>query len=306
MEFRLLQYFLAIAREETILKAAESLNVTQPTLSRQMKELEDHLQKQLFIRGNRKITLTEEGILLRQRAEEIVSLVEKTESEIMLFDETLSGEVCIGSGETLGIEIICKAIQRVQEDYPRIQFHLFSGNEQDVTDRLEKGLIDFGAIIEPANIYKYNHLSLPYQDLWGIYIKKEHPLALKKSITPQDLIDVPLLCSSQELKYKQIENWANSYFSKYHIIATYNLIYNASILTKECNGAVISLKNLIDTSNESSLCFRPLEPQITSSLAFIWKKYRVLSKTAQYFLKVLEEEIKKAHKCPQINKNMIK
>ena len=179
MEFRLLQYFLAIAREETILKAAESLNVTQPTLSRQMKELEDHLGKQLFIRGNRKITLTEEGILLRQRAEEIVSLVEKTESEIMLFDETLSGEVCIGSGETLGIEIVCKAIQRVQEDYPRIQFHLFSGNEQDVTDRLEKGLIDFGMIIEPANIYKYNHLSLPYQDLWGIYIKKDHPLALK-------------------------------------------------------------------------------------------------------------------------------
>lgn len=175
-----------------------------------------------------------------------------------------------------------------------------------MTDRLEKGLIDFGMIIEPANIYKYNHLSLPYQDLWGIYIKKDHPLALKESITPQDLIDVPLLCSSQELKYKQIENWANSYFSKYHIIATYNLIYNASILTKECNGAVISLKNLIDTSNESSLCFRPLEPQITSSLAFIWKKYRVLSKTAQYFLKVLEEEIKKAHKCPQINKNMIK
>ncbi|MBS7125512.1 MAG: LysR family transcriptional regulator, partial [Coprobacillus sp.] len=165
MEFRLLQYFLAIAREETILKAAESLNVTQPTLSRQMKELEDHLGKQLFIRGNRKITLTEEGILLRQRAEEIVSLVEKTESEIMLFDETLSGEVCIGSGETLGIEIICKAIQRVQEDYPHIKFHLFSGNEQDVTDRLEKGLIDFGMIIEPANIYKYNHLSLPYQDL---------------------------------------------------------------------------------------------------------------------------------------------
>lgn len=180
MEFRLLQYFLAIAREETILKAAESLNVTQPTLSRQMKELEDHLQKQLFIRGNRKITLTEEGILLRQRAEEIVSLVEKTESEIMLFDETLSGEVCIGSGETLGIEIVCKAIQRVQEDYPRIQFHLFSGNEQDVTDRLEKGLIDFGIIIEPANIYKYNHLSLPYQDLWGIYIKKGSSSCFKR------------------------------------------------------------------------------------------------------------------------------
>ena len=139
-----------------------------------------------------------------------------------------------------------------------------------------------------------------------LLIKKDHPLALKESITPQDLIDVPLLCSSQELKYKQIENWANSYFSKYHIIATYNLIYNASILTKECNGAVISLKNLIDTSSENSLCFRPLEPQITSSLAFIWKKYRVLSKTAHYFLKVLEEEIKKAHKCPQINKNMIK
>lgn len=293
MEFRLLQYFLAIAREETILKAAESLNVTQPTLSRQMKELEDHLGKQLFIRGNRKITLTEEGILLRQRAEEIVSLVEKTESEIMLFDETLSGDVSIGSGETLGIELICKAIEKTQEDYPRIQFHLFSGNEQDVCDRLEKGLIDFGLVIEPASTYKYNHLALPYQDLWGIYVKKDHPLALKETITPQDLINVPLLCSSQELKYKQIENWAGSSFSKYNIIATYNLIYNASILTKASNGAVISLKNLIDTSGQNALCFIPLEPQIKSSLVFIWKKYRVLSKPAQYFLKVLEETIKK-------------
>lgn len=127
-----------------------------------------------------------------------------------------------------------------------------------MTERLEKGLIDFGLIIEPANIYKYNHLSLPYQDLWGIYINKEHPLALKESITPQDLIDVPLLCSSQELKYKQIENWANPYFSKYHIIATYNLIYNASILTKECNGAVISLKNLIDTSGKVLYVLDPL------------------------------------------------
>ena len=289
MELRLLQYFLAIAREETILKAAESLHITQPTLSRQMKELEDYLGKPLFIRGSRKISLTEEGIILRQRAEEIISLVEKTENEIMLLDEEISGDVYIGSGETIGMQIIAKAIKKCQDAYPHIQFHLYSGNEQDVVDRLEKGLLDFGLVIQPANIYKYNYLTLPYKDIWGIYVTATHPLALHNKITSYDLSPYPLICSTQELKYKQFENWAQQEFKHYHISSTYNLIYNASLLAKENNAIIIGLKDLI---NHESFKFIPLFPQLEAGLDVIWKKYKVLSKPAQYFLNELKKQIK--------------
>lgn len=291
MELRLLKYFLAITREESILKAAESLHVTQPTLSRQMKELEDYLGKQLFIRGNRKITLTDEGYLLKQRAEEILKLVQKTENDIKVVDEIINGEIYIGSGETIGMKIISKAIHRCQEEYPHIKFHLYSGNEEEITDRLDKCLLDFGLVIHPANIYKYHYLNLPHEDIWGIYIRKDHPLASKKTITPKDLLTVPLLRSVQEKQYQLIETWSKKTCLKYDTLATYNLVYNASILAKECNCAVISLKNLLNTSGDSCLRFIPLEPTLTSRLSVIWKKDKAISKAAQCFLKILDEQI---------------
>lgn len=294
MEFRVLQYFLAIAREETISKAAESLHITQPTLSRQMKELEEQLGKQLFIRGNRKINLTEEGILLRQRAEEIISLVEKTESEIMHSDTTISGDIYIGSGETEGMRILAKVIDTCHKEYPEIKFHLYSGNSQDVVEKIENGLIDFGVLIEPADISKYDFIKLPVKDKWGVLMRKDSPIASLKSITADTLKKLPLICSSQEIVKNEISGWLNDDYNKLNIVATYNLIYNASLLVEEGSGYALGLDKLINTSGNSKVCFIPLEPKLEVGLTLIWKKYHLFSKAASYFLNQLRKEINKS------------
>lgn len=294
MEFRVLQYFLAIAREETISQAAESLHITQPTLSRQMKELEEQLGKQLFIRGNRKINLTEEGILLRQRAEEIISLVEKTESEIMHSDTTISGDIYIGSGETEGMRILAKVIDTCHKEYPKIKFHLYSGNSQDVVEKIENGLIDFGVLIEPADISKYDFIKIPVKDKWGVLMRKDSPIASLKSITADTLKKLPLICSSQEIVKNEISGWLNDDYNKLNIVATYNLIYNASLLVEEGSGYALGLDKLINTSGNSKLCFIPLEPKLEVGLTLIWKKYHLFSKAASYFLNQLRKEINKS------------
>lgn len=294
MEFRVLQYFLAIAREETISKAAESLHITQPTLSRQMKGLEEQLGKQLFIRGNRKINLTEEGILLRQRAEEIISLVEKTESEIMYSDTTISGDIYIGSGETEGMRILAKVIDTCHKEYPKIKFHLYSGNSQDVVEKIENGLIDFGVLIEPADISKYDFIKLPVKDKWGVLMRKDSPIASLKSITADTLKKLPLICSSQEIVKNEISGWLNDDYNKLNIVATYNLIYNASLLVEEGSGYALGLDKLINTSGNSKLCFIPLEPKLEVGLTLIWKKYHLFSKATSYFLNQLRKEINKS------------
>lgn len=294
MEFRVLQYFLAIAREETISKAAESLHITQPTLSRQMKGLEEQLGKQLFIRGNRKINLTEEGILLRQRAEEIISLVEKTESEIMHSDTTISGDIYIGSGETEGMRILAKVIDTCHKEYPKIKFHLYSGNSQDVVEKIENGLIDFGVLIEPADISKYDFIKIPVKDKWGVLMRKDSPIASLKSITADTLKKLPLICSSQEIVKNEISGWLNDDYNKLNIVATYNLIYNASLLVEEGSGYALGLDKLINTSGNSKLCFIPLEPKLEVGLTLIWKKYHLFSKATSYFLNQLRKEINKS------------
>lgn len=291
MEFRVLQYFLAIAREETISGAANRLHITQPTLSRQMKELEDELGKQLFIRGNRKITLTEDGMLLRHRGEEIVSLVEKTEQEIMLSETTISGDIYIGGGETEGMRLIAKVIQKCQKEYPNIKFHLYSGNAQDVADRIEKGLLDFGILIEPADISKYDFIKLPTKDVWGVLMRKDSPLAKLDKITANDIKSLPIICSSQEMVKNELSGLLDINFDKLNIVATYNLIYNASLLVKESNVYALTLDRLINTTGNSSLCFKPLEPRLEVGLTFVWKKYQIFSRASKYFLTMLRVEL---------------
>lgn len=291
MEFRVLQYFLAIAREETISGAANRLHITQPTLSRQMKELEGELGKQLFIRGNRKITLTEDGMLLRHRGEEIVSLVEKTEQEIMLSETTISGDIYIGSGETDGMRLIAKVIQKCQKEYPKIRFHLYSGNAQDVADRIEKGLLDFGILIEPADISKYDFIKLPTKDIWGVLMRKDSPLASQNKITANDIKSLPLICSNQEMVKNELTGLLGIDFDKLNIVATYNLIYNASLLVEEGNGYALGLDQLINTTGNSSLCFKPLEPRLEVGLTFVWKKYQIFSRASKYFLMMLRAEL---------------
>ncbi|EHO79936.1 LysR family transcriptional regulator [Fusobacterium ulcerans] len=291
MELRVLRYFLAVAKEESITAASETLHVTQPTLSRQLMELEEEFGKKLFIRGNRKITLTDEGILLRKRAEEIVELVEKTETEITASDEIINGDIYIGGGETDAMRIIAHIVKKLQEKYPQVKYHLFSGNADDVTERLDRGLLDFGVVIEPANIQKYDYLKLPATDTWGVLMRKDSPLAQNTVIKPKDLHNIPLLCSRQSMVGKGISQWIGKDFEKLDIVATYNLVYNASLMVEEGIGYALSLDKLVNTTGNSALCFKPLEPKLEVGLNIVWKKSQVFSKAAKKFLEMLKSEL---------------
>lgn len=291
MELRVLQYFLAIAREESISKAAQYLHISQPTLSRQIKEMEDELGTVLFIRGSRKITLTEEGMLLRQRAEEILSLVDKTEADLLSRESNLNGSIYIGCGETEGMSDIAQTIKTVVSKHPDVQFHLHSGNAQDILDRLEKGLIDFGILIGNHDVSSYHALKLPSHDITGVLMKKDHPLANKNVITLEDLRPYPLIVSRQDLAAKLLPDFLTDQ-KQFHIVATYNLIYNASLMVKADIGIALGLDKLIDTDH-GDLCFRPLLPTIQTEIFFIWKKYHQFNKAAQYFLKTLRQQLKK-------------
>ncbi len=286
MELRVLRYFLAVAREESISGAADYLHITQPTLSRQLMELEEELGTKLFLRGkrNRRVRLTDEGMLLRRRAEEIVELADKTEAEFTAKDERISGEVYIGSGETDAMRLIAQTAQNLRKEYPHIRYHLFSGNADDVMERLDKGLLDFGLLIGSANIEKYDHIQLPATDTWGLLMRKDSPLAQKDVIRPQDLKGIPLLGSRQAVMRNELSEWYGGDFERLNIVATYNLIYNAALMVDEGFGYALTLDKLINTSGESNLCFRPFSPRLEAHLVLVWKKYQPFSKASQKFL----------------------
>ncbi|MDI3093406.1 LysR family transcriptional regulator [Priestia megaterium] len=294
MEVRVLRYFLAVAREGNITRAADFLHVTQPTLSRQLKDLEQELGKKLFIRSSHSVILTDEGMLLRNRAEEIVNMVDKLEAEFSSMEETIGGDVYIGGGETEAMKHIARVAKDVQLRYPNIRYHLYSGNEEDITERLDKGLLDFGILIQPADISKYNYLNIPAKDVWGVVMRKDSPLAVKKSIQAADLLNVPLICSRQAMKQtfskNEFADWFGEDFHKLNIVTTYNLAYNAAIMVEEGVGYAITLDKIVNTSTASNLCFRPLQPRLESGLNIVWKKHHVLSAAANAFLKELQEE----------------
>ncbi len=293
MEIRVLRYFLAVAREGNITGAANYLHLTQPTLSRQIHDLEEELGQQLLIRKSHRVELTPEGVLLRKRAEEIIAMVDKTEAEFASIENTVSGNIYIGGGETQAIRQIAEIIKDLREIYPNIHYHLHSGNAEDVTDRLDKGLLDFGILIQPADLTKYDYLDLPARDRWGVIMRKDSPLAKKTSIEKQDLLGVPLLCSRQVVGARQPENkfagWFGTDYEKVNIVATYNLMYNAAILVEAGVGYALTLDKLANTSEDSMLCFRPLYPELESGLNVVWKKYQVFSPAAELFLKTLKE-----------------
>ena len=290
METRALKYFLVAAREGSITKAANSLGLTQPNLSRQINILERDIWKKLFNRSNYKIKLTSEGILLKKRAEEIIDMIEKTRAEFKSSDKIIAGDIRIGGGETHAIELITKIMRNIQKDYPNIQYHLHSGNSDDVSEKLDKGLLDFGILIEPAGILKYDFIKIPAKDTWGVLMRKDSKLAKKKFITKNDLIKLPIICSRQAVYNRPSDNkfleWFQSDFDKLNIVATYNLIYNASIMVKSGIGYAIGLDKLINT-NGSSLCFVPLKPKLEAELNIVWKKEQVFSPASGIFLDAL-------------------
>jgi len=293
MELRVLHYFLAVAREESISAAAEALHLSQPTLSRQLMDLEKELGKRLFLRGNRKVTLTEEGLLLRKRASEIVELVEKTECELRKDEEIPAGDIYIGCCESEGMRIIAQAARALQRTCPQIRYQLFSGNAQDLSDRLEKGLLDFTVMTEPGELgQKYDVIRLPHRDRWTVLLRQDSPLAQKAVIRPEDLRDKPLILSrSHQFDREGLASWLRCDYDALHIAATYNLLYNASLLVSEGVGYAICFQNLINICGNSNLCYRPMEPALEMGLYLVRKKYQVFSRAAERFLQVLQQQI---------------
>ena len=291
MEFRLLEYFLAVAREQNITAAAESLHISQPALSTQLKALETELGKQLLIRGvkgSRKVVLTEEGMILRKRAEEMISLMRRTEEEITGVGETIAGNVFIGTGETETVRLFAQVAKKLQQKYPDIRYHISSGNAEHVLEYLDKGLIDFGLLFTEIDPQKYEAVPVPVKDTWGVLMRKDSPLAEKESICPDDLWDKPLIVSHQKGDDAYLNQWLQREASELHIVATYNLLFNASLLVSEGLGYALGFDKLINTQG-SNLCFRPLSPRLEARGFIVWKKYQVFSRAANIFLQYLRK-----------------
>lgn len=293
MELRLLEYFLAVAREQNISAAAQSLHISQPALSTQLKKMEEELGKQLLIRGtkgSRRVALTEEGMILRKRAEEILSLMKRTEEEISCSDETVVGDVFIGTGETDVMRLFAWTAKKTQKKYPDIRYHISSGNAEQVTEQLDKGLIDFGLLFSSVDSEKYEAIPVPVKDTWGVLMRRDSSLAEKESIIPEDLWDKPLIVSHQRGEDSYLGQWLKRETSELNIVATYNLVLNASILVDEGLGYALCFDKLINTEG-SNLCFRPFSPALEAHGFIIWKKYQVFSKAAGTFLNCLREMI---------------
>jgi len=292
MDIRTLQYFLAIAREESITKAAESLNMTQPPLSRQMKELEDELGKQLFIRGSKKISLTEDGLLLKKRAEEMVSLMDKTISELSSSEEVITGDILIAAGETEKISILANIAKSLNTRHPDIRYRLYSGDSEFVKDKLDNGLVDFGLVIGTVDIEKYDYIKLPVSDRWGIIMKDTDELAKYDRISSDMLSDKPLFLSHQSSDSSEIRSWFSDNNISPQIVGTYNLAYNASVFVKSGFGYMLVLDNILNTTISSGLTFRPIIPTMKADMYFIWKKNQVFGKAASAFLDEMKNSIK--------------
>ena len=296
MEFRVLRYFLTVAREGSITAAANSLHLTQPTLSRQLQDLEKELGQKLLVRGKYKVSLTPEGMILRKRAEEIVDMVEKTEAEFQSISDIVGGDIYIGCGETDSMKHIAEVMKELQLQYPDIKFHIYSGNAEDVTEKLDKGLLDFGVLIQPIDLSKYDNITLPEKDVWGVIARSDSPIAEKNEVFLNDLTDVPLIASRQMSKKYSADSgfldWFGEEFEKLNIVATYNLVYNAAIMVDAGMGYAVTLDKLVNTTANSNLCFKPLSPKLDSGLDIVWKKYQVFSPAAKLFLEKLQEKFK--------------
>ena len=291
MELRLLEYFLAVAREQNITAAAEALHISQPALSTQLKAMEKEFGKQLLIRGvkgSRKVVLTEEGMILRKRAEEMLSLMRRTKEEIAGSNEIIAGNVFIGTGETETVRLFARVAKKLQQKYPDIRYHISSGNAEHVLEYLDKGLIDFGLLFTEIDPRKYEAIPVPVRDTWGVLMRRDSPLAEKTAVCPEDLWDKPLIISHQKGDDVYLSHWFQRKESELHIVATYNLIFNASLLVDEGLGYALCYDKLINTQG-SHLCFRPFSPRLEAPGFIVWKKYQVFSKAANIFLQFLRE-----------------
>ena len=283
MEIKSLRYFLAVAREENMTKAADMLHVTQPTLSKTLKSLEDELGKKLFTRHSFSISLTDEGMLLRDRAEDLIAMADRIEQEFITLDDITGGDIYFGLAESFQIRYLAKEIHKLKNRYPDFTYHITSGDTEQVTEKLDKGLLDFAVLCEKPNSSKYDYLKFPESDVWGAVMPADHPLAKKKSVKIKDLVGQPLFCSEQSWN-NEIPEWAGDSFDKLHLEGSFRLSYNGSMFAKEGLGILLTFEHLVECSDENGLVFRPLSPKQTSELYLIWHKYPSFTPIAEEFL----------------------
>lgn len=286
MEIRTLRYFLAVAREENMTKAAEILHVTQPTLSKQLKSLEEELGKKLFTRHSFSIKLTDEGQLLRNRAEDLIRMADKIEQEFVSLDDISGGDLYLGLAESYQLRFLAKSIKEFKNTYPNLHYHITSGDTEQLSEKLDKGLLDFLVLVELPDSKKYEYIEFPKTDTWGLIIPAEDPLSKKKAISIDDLVDLPLFCSDQAWN-GDIKNWAKNRFPELKLEGSFRLSYNGSIFTREGLGYLLTYDHLIDTSKESGLVFRPLSPKLENKIYIAWNRYQTFTPIAERFLEYL-------------------
>ena len=284
MELRVLRYFLTLAREENISKAAEALYITQPTLSRQLAELEKELGAQLFIRGKRGITLTEEGMLLRRRAEEIAELEDKVQREFRERGEILSGNIAIGAAETNAAAILPDAIAKFRNKYPGVTFDMQTDTAEHVKERIDRGLLDIGLLVEPGDIEKYEFMRLGIGDRCGVLMNADSPLAQKEYVTADDLAGLPVVANRRAEVQSFYRNALGEAYNKLNVVATFNLINNAALFALKNLGYVITLEGTVRHYENPRLCFRPFRPEIQQSTFIIWKKYQPTTRAVRKFI----------------------
>ena len=292
MEIRTLRYFLAVAREENMSRAAELLHVTQPTLSKTLKALEEELGKKLFTRHSFSISLTEEGVLLRDRAEDLISMADKIEREFLSLDDITGGDIYFGLAESYQIRYLAREIRTFKTVYPNLRYHITSGDTEQVTEKLDKGLLDFAVICELPNERKYDYILFPEADYFGAVMPAGSSLAEKAFITADDLVGLPLFCSEQSWE-NDIRPWAREQFIRFHLEGSFRLSYNGSMFAKEGLGILLTLNNLVDTSPGSALVFRPLSPHLEMKMYLIWSKYQSFTPIAERFLKQIRSSFHK-------------
>lgn len=288
MEIRVLKYFLMTAREENITRAAALLHITQPTLSRQLMQLEEELGVKLFHRSRHRIILTNDGMLLKRRAEEILSLADKTEREFSQKEENLVGELVIGSGELQSSQFLSMLLASFQKKHPQIYYEIYSGNSDNIKEKIERGVLDLGLLVEPVDITRYEFIRLPVKEEWGILINKDSELVKKKNVTSKDLINIPLIMTKRETLQKELKNWFGIHSEEIEIIASGNLLYNMAIMAKNRIGVVITPK--LDCQYDG-LSFIPLFPKLESTTVLVWKKNQAFSPVASAFIEYIKKYI---------------
>lgn len=288
MEIRVLRYFLEVAREESVTHAAARLHISQPTLSKQIKDLEDELGQKLFVRTNYSVRLTEAGMLLRKRAEDILDMVDKTTGEFRALEEEVGGDVHIGCAESDGIKYLARSLKKLRQSHPRIRYHLHSGNTEDIAGRLDSGLFDFAFLVEPPNLSKYNYLEVPAVDTWGVVMRRDDPLARKDRICIDDLIGLDIICPDQAMQV-DIPRWCGEKADLLRLTGTVNLVYNGTVFVREGLGYLLSFDKLANTGFGSELCFRPLSPALETKMVVVWKKYQLFSPAAELLLNEMKK-----------------